>query len=241
MARLLGVMSPEVNNLLLQAGEYVLGTLADPERSQFEGELQGGGEAQEAVTYWEKHLDSWCLAGAPVNPPNRVWNAIELGMDGEGEGNLIRNFWDNIRFWRPVALTALAATLVLFFYYRQPAPLPIPLSPPLLAMVGEADQAPRYLMTSYPEKRKLIVRNLRPISLPPGKSLELWMIPGEGKMPISCGIIPAQGEVEMTIPDKELPFIRAGVALAVSMEPVGGSPICGPSGPVMYQGTLQKI
>lgn len=235
-------MSPETQkDIFTQAGEYLLGTLDGEELRQFQAALRSDPEAREALSYWENRLGHWSLAGPSVEPPNRVWNAIELGLDKDkASGGLIKNFWSDIRFWRPLAVAAAAAALVLFFFYREPVPPPVT-SAPLVAMLGAEDQAPQFLMAAYPGEQKAMIRVLRTIDVPFDKSLELWIVPGEGQVPISCGLLPSQGERGMIITQREMPFIKSGSIFAVSMEPRGGSPIAGPSGPVLYQGKLQKI
>ena len=74
----------------------------------------------------------------------------------------------------------------------------------------------------------------------PDQSLELWAIPADGK-PISLGVIPAgsKGKVELSEAQKAL--IGQPIALAVSLEPKGGSPTGQPTGPVLYQGALAAL
>jgi anti-sigma-K factor RskA len=235
-------MSPEIpKDIYTQAGEFVLGTLEGEELRQFQAALRSDPEAREALRYWENRLGAWSLAGESIEPPNRVWNAIELGLDKDkASGGLIKNFWSDIRIWRPLAVAAAAAALFLFFFYRQPVPPPVT-SAPMVAMLGAEDQAPQFLMAAYPAEHKAMIRILRPMDVPSDKSLELWMVPGEGQVPLSWGLLPTQGERTLIITEREMPFMKSGMVFAVSMEPRGGSPISGPSGPVMYQGKLQRI
>ena len=85
----------------------------------------------------------------------------------------------------------------------------------------------------------LVTRPLLPVDLQPGRVLELWSVPPEGA-PRSLGLIRADG---VTLLDRRrLPatLLRGGTAaLAVSVEPPGGSPTGAPTGPVVYAGKLQ--
>lgn len=235
-------MSPETEKeIVILAGEYLLGTLEEGERARFETRLKEDPEVRQALAFWEDRFGDFPLMVPPVEVPHRVWNAIELGLDGKGKGGLIRNFWDSIRFWRPLALGAVAAMVALVLIYRQPQVSP-PVQPaPLVAMVGAADQPPVYLLAAYPESRKAMVRVLHPMEVPEGKVMELWMLRGEGRPPMSCGRLPSSGEMVMDMEDPAMPYFKAGATLAVSLEPSGGSAGEGPSGPVLYQGKLQPI
>lgn len=64
-----------------------------------------------------------------------------------------------------------------------------------------------------------------------GRDLELWWIAGEGATPVSLGVLPRQGSLTMTLPEGLEP--APGVQLALSDEPLGGSPTGQATGPVV--------
>jgi anti-sigma-K factor RskA len=72
------------------------------------------------------------------------------------------------------------------------------------------------------------------------RSLELWAIPADGK-PISLGVIPAGGKGKVELSEVQKALIGKPIALAVSLEPKGGSPTGQPTGPVLYQGALAAL
>ncbi len=77
-------------------------------------------------------------------------------------------------------------------------------------------------------------------SMPKDASLELWGIDAQGK-PKSLGVIKTMGKSTMKLPtiaDKEIARYKT---LAVSMEPMGGSPMDKPTGPVMYKGPCHTL
>jgi anti-sigma-K factor RskA len=73
----------------------------------------------------------------------------------------------------------------------------------------------------------------------PGKSYELWMLP-EGGNPVSLGVLPQQGEQTLALSDAALAALARSSALAVSLEPAGGSPTGLPTGPVLYTAPLLR-
>ncbi|MDX1386954.1 MAG: anti-sigma factor, partial [bacterium] len=99
----------------------------------------------------------------------------------------------------------------------------------------------QYLLALNPNNHVMTVQALSPVKLPPHKSLELWMLPGENKTPISCGILPASGRGQMTLPKEMMGILLQSQGLAVSLEPEGGAPEGKPTGPVVYQGKLISI
>jgi anti-sigma-K factor RskA len=63
--------------------------------------------------------------------------------------------------------------------------------------------------------------------------LELWAVPGSGA-PRSLGLISASGATVVSKAQQ----LKGAAALAVSLEPTGGSPTGAPTGPVLYVGKL---
>jgi anti-sigma-K factor RskA len=84
-----------------------------------------------------------------------------------------------------------------------------------------------------------VARPLTPVSIQPDRVLELWAVPPQGA-PRSLGLVSSSG-VSVIARDR-LPKgaldARATSALAVSVEPVGGSPTGAPTGPVVFAGKL---
>ncbi len=72
------------------------------------------------------------------------------------------------------------------------------------------------------------------------RSMELWLIPQGGK-PASLGLIAAGQPVRINIPAELLKQMGSGATLAVSLEPLGGSPTGQPTGEVIAHGNLTRL
>ena len=84
-----------------------------------------------------------------------------------------------------------------------------------------------------PDRQQLSIQPLQKVSLTAQQSLELWALPKNGA-PASLGVISSD---KLTALDKRaLPKDTKG--LAVSLEPLGGSPTGAPTGPVLFVGDL---
>jgi len=69
--------------------------------------------------------------------------------------------------------------------------------------------------------------------------LELWAVPPQGT-PRSLGLISANGTTIVPRGRLAASLVKGDTAaLAVSLEPPGGSPTGAPTGPVLYAGKLQ--
>jgi len=74
----------------------------------------------------------------------------------------------------------------------------------------------------------------------PGHDHQLWIIPAGGS-PVSLGIVRAGAPVRIQVPAAVAPHFRARSAVALSVEPAGGSPTGQPTGPVVAAGELVII
>jgi anti-sigma-K factor RskA len=83
------------------------------------------------------------------------------------------------------------------------------------------------------------VKTLEPGIHVAGKSLQLWAIPKSGP-PVSLGLVSTEekGMLKLvSVADQSLAQIPA---LAVSLEPQGGSPTGLPTGPILFSGPCIK-
>ncbi len=141
--------------------------------------------------------------------------------------------------WRiaAIAATAIAAMLALFVVLR---PVPQAIVPPpahrtmiaALAMSGTSGAVPAVVDMTAGE-----VRIGEAAIAPQGKSAQLWMI-GDDGVPRPMGLLASGGPSRMTLSDRQRGLIKAGIMLAVSIEPLGGSPTGKPTGPVVASGKL---
>jgi anti-sigma-K factor RskA len=248
-------LAPETAHAL--AGEYVLGTLRGGARRRFEAFMQADPKVAAIVREWEAQVTPLADRIAPVEPPERVWRAIEsrigpapatwvatndslsLGR-GPGRGSTSSSFWDSLAFWRTLgAMTAGAAMVLLsFFLYLSTGPRGEPV---FVAVLQEAvpNGAVRTVISMH-SPDLLRVRMVKPWSDTAGKSLQLWVMPSEGA-PRSLGVVPnVPGDtmIEITATD---PRVRGAAALALSLEPQGGSPTGTPTGPMVARGVIAPV
>jgi anti-sigma-K factor RskA len=142
--------------------------------------------------------------------------------------------------WPILALaTALAAAVALFFITQPgPAPLPIPVAQPHAMMVASLMMTDK--SASVPAMIDMTTGEMsipHADMAPSGKSAQLWMIGSDG-VPKPMGLLSAQGTSRMTLASDQRRQLTAGVTLAVSVEPVGGSPTGKPTGPVVASGKI---
>ena len=82
--------------------------------------------------------------------------------------------------------------------------------------------------------RSVVTKPVTQVQLQADRALELWAVPGQGA-PRSLGLISAQGTTIV----KRGKLLENTDALAVSLEPPGGSPTGAPTGPILWAGKLK--
>lgn len=240
---------PRLKQML--AAEYVLGTLHGRARRRFEALLRSRADLRDDVRYWERRLADLQAGFKPVPPREVVWAAIDREINAGTRATLpVRTRSAQLRFWQTWSVLATAASVVLAFglvrEMRQPQPpvqivrveVPVPQPMPYVALLQPSGSQAQWLVTMSPERKLIRVSEMGEHSMESGReSLELWVIGDDGK-PRSLGLLPMEGEEDMPMPG-DMPMPKKP-ALAVSREPMGGSPTGQPTGPVIVVTPAQR-
>jgi anti-sigma-K factor RskA len=207
------------------AAEYVLGTLGGGARRRFDALLPAHPALRQAVAGWEKRLLPMALKAEPVQPPARVWAAIEgkLGWTPPARVSSTR-----VRFWQALAAAGTVAGVVL-----GTNPRPVPAGAPMIVVLRATQGSETLVAGLSADRRQLSIQPLQKVALTPDRSLELWALK-KGGPPASLGLIAA--DKLTAVNQRALPRDTKG--LAVSLEPLGGSPTGAPTGPVLFVGDL---
>ena len=207
------------------AAEYVLGTLTGGARRRFDALLPAHPALRQAVSGWEKRLLPMALKADAVQPAPRVWSAIEgkLGWTPPAKASSFR-----LRFWQAFAAVATVAAVVLGTTTHNG-----PTEAPMIVVLHATKGTETLVAGLSPDRQQLSIQPLQKVALTPDQSLELWALKKDGP-PASLGVIASD---KLTAVNKHvLPKDTKG--LAVSLEPLGGSPTGAPTGPVLFVGDL---
>ncbi|MBL8376791.1 MAG: anti-sigma factor [Burkholderiales bacterium] len=241
------------------ASEYVLGTLAGRARRRFEAWMREDADLRRTVAEWSARLNPLTAALPDVAPHARVWSAVAARIAPKGTGEAPAaaraSIWDSLAFWRGLGLAAsgLAAALLVFVGVRPPQivervqvverevekPMRVsdganPWQPSYVATLKDKDGKTMLMIYVGSKSDELWVK-YEGDDMPKDSSLELWGLDANGQ-PKSLGLIKATGKNMIKLPDMAEKSVSTYKALAVSMEPMGGSKMGTPTGPVMYKG-----
>ncbi len=105
----------------------------------------------------------------------------------------------------------------------------------LVAVLQQEPTAPAFLLTLDTRNRSLTVRRVA-ATPEAGRSYQLWLIAKQFPNPQSLGVVGENEFTQRALPaNYDLETLRTA-SYAVSLEPAGGSPNNGPTGPVLFTG-----
>lgn len=225
------------------ASQYVLGTLHGHARIRFQTLLMQHRSLRHVLWQWESRLNSLGGGLPAVTPRPELWGKIQhqLGFNiGELPANVVRLPQapakpTSNRTWQWLTGAATAAALVLAIFLVTTPSTTERVQTQIAVVQGEKAQA---LWSIELAKNELIVSataNFKPL---PDQDYELWMVAADGRPPISLGLLPKQGK--LTLPRKAIMDQIKIAALAVSQEPLGGSPTGQPT-KVLYVAEIVTI
>jgi anti-sigma-K factor RskA len=214
------------------AGEYVLGLLEPEEKRELERALPGNDALRHSVAFWETRLQPLSELAGDAAPPPDAWEKIESRLQLHAHRSRTPLWWNDAAPWRwaTVGFAAVAAALLIF------VALPSRLSTYMAVLDAPKSAAPGFIAAGGP--RRLVVRELAGVAPPPEHVFEVWAIFPNLQRPQPLGVIPADGVLRIDA----LPTVAyLGATLAVSIEPIGGSPTGQPTGPMVYSGTVRTM
>lgn len=229
------------------AAQYVAGTLRGRARARFETLLPSHPALQAAVDEWQARLMPLTGVMTEQAPSPRVWQAIEQRLwpaaTPESTPAPTAPFWQRLGLWRALSGSALAAVVGLAVMLNNPPPAQPPVVVVLQGTGTDTIGSGGHIVASLSgDGSALVTQPLTPVALTADRVLELWSVPPEsqGGAPVSLGLISASGATVLSRAKLPATLLKGGTAaLAVSVEPPGGSPTGAPTGPVVFAGKLQ--
>ena len=151
--------------------------------------------------------------------------------------------WDKVAFWRSLAVgiaVTAAALLVAALIGRPP---PDFLAQPVIAEVQDGGQHPLWAIRLDGAAHQIAVDSLHPPPHAPGHVYQLWLEPppgGAAGTPRPLGLLPQSGRKEIPETPANTRMLSGPGVLVVTLEPLGGSIKTGPSGPMLFRGSLTE-
>jgi anti-sigma-K factor RskA len=213
------------------AGELALGVLDGEERAAALRRFLADPAFARDVADWRARLDALAVTVPSVDPGPELEQRILASI-----GSVATRRPASLTRWRwATAISTAAAAALLGLLVLRPATVvqaPAPTRPaPLVAVIVPQGSEP-FAAVFDPSVKE--VRLTGTVSVPSGRDAELWAIGSDG-VPQALGLL-ASDDVRRVVVRGVV--VGAGTTLAISIEPVGGSPGPAPTGPVVATGKL---
>ena len=212
-------------------GEYMLGTLRGGARRRLERALREEPMVALRLRTLQQQFTPSYSENIAATPAVDGWQRLAREL------NLAQHrapWYSSVSFLRGWALGATAAVVLGLMLLTLRATTEPSLTP--IAQLALKGAPPSVTAALSRDGSTLELRAARPIVAGPLRSYELWVIP-EGGTPLSLAVL---GHVDGTlrVPEGHRGQLRKGAVLAISVEPLGGSPTGLPTGPVILSGAI---
>lgn len=233
-------LDPERRDALIR--DFVLGTMPRRARRKFSRLVDEHAIIADGVYALEEQLLPLAWSLTPVPPSELVWQRIvqQAGMRLRGREMPLRR-WPALAAALSVAL--LAVTIAWWQERIRPPEIVIetitetvPAEPSIGVVEDEAGNA-LWVARIYDNLRRADVTVQVSPAQQPANDYELWVLRDDG-VPVSLGLLPQSGAASLALEDAAVDALQRGSVLAVSLEPLGGSPEATPTGPVLYTAAL---
>ncbi len=235
---------PQLLDALSQ--QFVLGTMSRRARRRFSRLVDEDEQVAARVYALEDDLLSLAWSLPPVEPSELVWARIARSA-GFGEQRRDASGPTVGGRWRLAAAALFAGVLVSTYGWWQEWQRPpervtetitefLPVEP-AIGVVADAEGNSLWVARVYPDLQRADVAVATAPEPQSTNDYELWVLRDDG-VPVSLGLLPQSGERELALSANAIDALGRGEVLAVSLEPLGGSPADVPTGPVLYTAAL---
>jgi anti-sigma-K factor RskA len=246
-------MNTSTDDIQQLAGEYVLGTLSAASRAGVEARMKNDAALRTAVEQWQEKLAPLHALVEPVEPSAQLWPRIEASIDARPFAQAatlplpiadvpitaqVTNWWNNLRLWRGLAATGLAASVLMGFVLVARVGQP-PAPGYMVVLVGPQDKSPGWVVQAGTSGRQAQLIPLGKMEVPGDRSLQFWTKGDDWKGPVSLGLVKPGQSREIAL-DK-LPPLQPNQLFEITLEPYNGSPLDRPTGPILFIGRAVKI
>ena len=242
----------------VEAGEYVLGTLAPARQRELVARLPHDSALREKIQAWEQRLLPLTALATPTPASAHLWQRIAASVetmpmtraamantkrpaDPAPEQRQTANrwrVWDSLAMWRCLAAGAMTTAVALAVVLVTGVAAPLGPTRFVVVLAAPQDKAPGWVIQAS-MSRQISLIPLGTVNVPPDKSLQFWTKGDGWSGPVSLGLVQPGHAVKIRL--DQLPPLQANQLFELTLEPAGGSPIARPTGPVQFIGRAVPV
>ncbi|MBC7982523.1 MAG: anti-sigma factor [Candidatus Obscuribacterales bacterium] len=223
------------------AAQYALGTLRGAARRRCERLFSEHPALVLAVQRWEERLLDLTRNIPTVQPQAAAWQAIVQRLNFHTNESTRSGFfawWSGAQLATAAAVAAVAISLAWWTFDGNRITQP-------MATIADAQQVEVWRIAADKDGERLRVTAAANLQLDPARAYELWALPppgsAPGTAPISLGLMPKVGEQILSLTATQRAALASATRIAISLEPLGGSPTGTPTGPVLYVANVTSV
>ncbi len=216
------------------AAELVLGLASD--KDVIDGRRRMSTDAAFAgqVVFWQERLTAMTDGIDPVKPPARVKKKLLAQVFPKTRVSVLQRVW----LWQGVSMASLLFAGYLGVQLLEMNTRPGTQPTVLAAQLVSDTSGLQVLAVVEPVKHEIALRRISGEVIP-NRVFELWAILPD-QAPVSLGVLPDSETVRVLVPEA-LRSQAAQFTLAISDEPIGGSPTGAPTGAVLAAGSMTEL
>lgn len=229
------------------AAEYVLGLLVNDIRADVDRRIASDTAFALMVELWRIRFSEFDETAEETIPAEELWSRIENDVASPTPAarasaiNPLNRFWGSLGALR-VAVTGSAIAAIAFAVLAiaslQHAQNVADRKPVYVAiLVNDTTRQAGAVVNAFADGRVEMVP-LTDIDVPEGRALQIWTLWDRAVGPRSVGLIDRARTTPLNL--EKLPATGADQLFEITLEPIGGSPIGRPTGPILYKGTTAR-
>jgi anti-sigma-K factor RskA len=108
----------------------------------------------------------------------------------------------------------------------------------IVAVLEDGVHHPAWAIRLAPAAHLIAADSLAPQTFPSGRVYQLWLSSQGVAGPRQLGLLPQRGRKTIPVSPEDAMRLTGAGRLEVTLEPAGGSPQAGPTGPIVFGGML---
>jgi len=111
---------------------------------------------------------------------------------------------------------------------------------PVIAIVRDGEQHPVWAIRLARAAHQIAADSLRPQPIPADHVYQLWLLVSDATAPHPIGLLPQSERKLIAVTSENARLLAGEGELEVTLEPAGGSPAPGPTGPTLFRASLES-